>query len=67
MAHTFDEDAFVEAYDKTTGKKVGRVPKTHLKIFPNLSATPKARAAKPKPVEAPKIPDFISSNTEKEG
>ena len=65
MAHTFDHDAFVEAYDKATGKKLGLVPKTHLKLFPNLSATPKAKAAKPKPVEKPKLPDFISN--EKEG
>lgn len=67
MAHTFDEDAFVDAYDKATGKKLGKVPKAHLKIFPNLSETPKARAAKPKPVEAHKLPDFVTSNTEKEG
>lgn len=66
MAHTFDHDAFVEAYDKTTGKKLGKVPKAHLKIFPNLSLTPKAKA-KPKPVEPPKLPDYISSNNEKEG
>ncbi len=67
MAHTFKEDAFVSAYDTRTGDKVGRVPREHLKVFPFLSETPKAKAAKPKPVEAPKIPDFISSKTEKEG
>ena len=67
LAHTFDENAFVDAYDKATGKKLGKVPKAHLKIFPNLSETPKARAVNPKPAEAPKIPDFISSKTEKEG
>jgi len=66
LAHTFDHDAFVEAYDKATGKKVGRVPRTHLDIFSNLSLTPKAKA-KPKPVEPPKLPDFISAKTEKEG
>lgn len=66
MAHTFDEDAFVDAYDKATGKKLGKVPKAHLKIFPNLSETPKAKV-KPKPVEAHKLPDFVTSNTEKEG
>lgn len=59
MAHTFDHDAFVEAYDKTTGKKLGKVPKAHLKIFPNLSLTPKAKAQN----VSPKFPDFI----EKEG
>lgn len=62
MAHTFNDDAFVTAYDKTTGKKLGLVPRSHLKVFPNLSLTPKAKAVE-KP--APKIPDFISS--EKEG
>lgn len=62
MAHTFNNDAFVTAYDTRTGKKLGKVPKSHLSIFPHLSLTPKAKAVQ-KP--APKIPDFISS--EKEG
>lgn len=66
MAHTFDGDQFVTAYDTRTGKKVGRVPRAHLKVFPHLALTPKAKATQPKPVEKPKLPDYISSeNTER--
>lgn len=66
VAHISDEDQFVTAYDTRTGKKVGRVPRAHLDIFPHLDVTPKARVNRPKPAEKPKLPDFISSeNTER--
>lgn len=52
MAHINNADAFVTAYDKNTGKKLAhKVPKSHLKIFKNLSLTPKAKAEDPKPVQ----------------
>lgn len=59
MAHIQNDEAFVTAYDARTGKKLpNKIPRAHLKIFPHLSLTPKARAAeKPKP----QIPDFIKS------
>lgn len=65
MAHTFNDDAFVDAYDKATGRKLGKVPKSHLKIFPNLSPTPKAKAEQPKP--APIVPAKSENKNEKEG
>lgn len=66
MAHIYDEDQFVTAYDTRTGKKVGRVPRAHLTIFPHLAVTPKAKADRPKPAEKSKLPDFTSSeNTER--
>lgn len=65
MAHTFNNDAFVTAYDKKTGKKVGLAPKSHLKVFPNLSLTPKAKAEQPKP--APIVPAKSENKNEKEG
>lgn len=69
VAHIQNDEAFVTAYDTRTGKKLpNKIPRAHLKIFPNLSAIPKARASeKPKPVETPKIPDYISSDSKKEG
>lgn len=36
--------AFKDAYDKTTGRKVGRVPEQWFGIFKNLRKTPKAAA-----------------------
>ena len=65
MAHTFDHAEFVTAYDKTTGKKVGLVPRSHLNIFKNLSLTPKAKAVAPKPTEI--VPAKSDNKTEKEG
>lgn len=62
MAHTHDDKSFVTAYDKRTGKKLpNKVPRTHIDIFPNLSLTPKARAAEK---SKPKVPDFIESKKE---
>lgn len=38
---------FYDAYDKRTGKKLPhKVPGSHFAIFPYLSKTPRARAAK---------------------
>lgn len=65
VAHIQNDDAFVTAYDTRTGKKLAeKIPRAHLKIFPHLSATPKAKAVEqPKP--APKPTENAKTDPEK--